>query len=73
MSPIPSFEYEKLSGERAVVSVMNFTRRDAEEFLDLAERIPIRLETERFSLGDANEALLRVKRGQVRGAAVLEI
>jgi len=73
MSPIPSFEYEKLSGERAVVSVMNFTRRDAEEFLDLAERIPIRVETERFSLGDANEALLRVKRGQVRGAAVLEI
>src|SRR6266508_13159 len=73
MSPIPSFPYELLYGERRVVGVTNYTRRDAEEFLDLAARIPIRAQTEIFPLEKANEALLRVKRGEVRGAAVLEI
>lgn len=73
MSPIPSFEYERLYGERRVVGVTNYTRRDAEELLAAAARIPIRAETESYSLGDANETLLRVKRGQVRGAAVLEV
>ena len=73
MSPIPSFAYEKLYGERRVVGVTNYTRRDAEEFLALAARIPIRARTEIFPLERANEALLRVKRGQVRGAAVLSV
>jgi propanol-preferring alcohol dehydrogenase len=73
MSPIPSFEYEKLYGERVVRSVMNYTRRDAEEFLELAAQIPVRAETELFPLEEANEALLRVKRGEIRGAAVLTI
>jgi propanol-preferring alcohol dehydrogenase len=73
MSPIPSLDYEKLYGERVVRSVMNFTRRDAEEFLALAARIPIHAETETYGLEDANRALQRVKRGEVRGAAVLAI
>jgi len=73
MSPIPTFPYDLLYGERRVLGVMNFTRRDAEEFLELASRIPIRAETEVFPLEEANEALLRIKRGQVRGAAVLEV
>ncbi|HSP95280.1 MAG TPA: zinc-dependent alcohol dehydrogenase family protein [Thermoanaerobaculia bacterium] len=73
MSPIPSFSYEMLYRERSVVGVTNYTRRDAEEFLELASRIPVRAETETFPLEGANEALLRVKRGEVRGAAVLEI
>lgn len=73
MSPIPSFEYGKLYGERAVRSVMNFTRRDAREFLELAARIPVRAETEIFPLDQANEALVRVAQGSVRGAAVLAI
>jgi alcohol dehydrogenase, propanol-preferring len=73
MSPIPSFSYEMLYGERSVVGVTNYTRRDAEEFLELAARIPIRAETETFRLEKANDALLRVKRGEVSGAAVLEI
>ncbi|MGH9317332.1 MAG: zinc-dependent alcohol dehydrogenase family protein [Thermoanaerobaculia bacterium] len=71
MSPIPSFEYRTLYGERTVRSVMNYTRQDAIEFLELAARIPIRAATECFPLEEANEALLRVKRGQVHGAAVL--
>lgn len=73
MSQIPSFEYETLYGERAVRSVMNYTRRDAEEFLELAARIPVRSTSEFFLLQEANEALLRVKRGQIHGAAVLVI
>ena len=73
MTPIPSFDFELLSGERAVRSVTNFTRQDALEFLDLAARIPLEPETHEFPLRAANEALSKVKRGQVRGAAVLVI
>jgi len=73
MSPIPTLDYERLYGERMIRSVMNYTRRDAEEFLELAARIPVRAEVELFSLEQANDALLRVKRGEVHGAAVLEI
>ena len=73
MSAIPSFSYETLYGERAVRSVMNFTRKDAEEFLELARRIPVVARIESHPLDEANEALLRVKRGEVRGAAVLVI
>ncbi len=73
MSPIPSFPYEVLYGERTVRSVMNYTRKDAEEFLALAARIPVRAEIESWPLEDANRALLAVKRGEVRGAAVLEV
>jgi propanol-preferring alcohol dehydrogenase len=71
MSPIPSFPYSELAGERAVCSVMNFTRKDAEEVLALAAEIPVRAEVETYALEDANEALLRIERGAVRGAAVL--
>lgn len=73
MSPIPAFPYATLYGERGVRSVMNFTRRDAEEFLALAARIPVRAEVEAFALEAAGEALLRIQRGEVRGAAVLTI
>jgi propanol-preferring alcohol dehydrogenase len=73
MTPIPALDYEKLYGERVVRSVTNSTRRDAEEFLELAGRIPIRAETVLFDLEQANEALVRVKRGEIRGAAVLKI
>lgn len=73
MSPIPSFDYEKLYGERVITGVTNFTRKDAEEFLEIAARIPVRAETVTFGLEEANEALLRVKRGEVTGAAVLTV
>ena len=71
MSSIPSFEFEKLAGERVVRSVMNYTRRDGDEFLALAASIPIRAATEISPLAEANAALLSVKRASVRGAAVL--
>ena len=72
MSPIPTFPYETLYGERSVRSVMNYTRKDAEEFLELAARIPVRAEIESLPLADANRALLGVKRRKIRGAAVLD-
>jgi len=71
MSDIPSFPYELLWGERVVRSVANLTRRDGEEFLALAPRVPVRTHVERFPLERANEALDRLRRGDVRGAAVL--
>ena len=71
MSDIPAFPYEWLWGERVVRSVANLTRRDGNEFLALAPRIPIRTEAEIYPLEQANEALARLRSGQVRGAAVL--
>ena len=71
MSDIPSFPYEILWGERMVRSVANLTRRDGEEFLALAPLVPVRTEVELFPLHQANEALERLRRGLIRGAAVL--
>jgi alcohol dehydrogenase, propanol-preferring len=71
MSPIPEFDYDLLWGERVVRSVANLTRADGHEFLALAPKVPVRTEIERFALEDANEALLRMKSGDLRGAAVL--
>ena len=71
MSRIPSFPYEILWEERVVRSVANLTRRDGEEFLDLAGRLPLRIAAEPLSLTRANEGLDRLRSGRVRGAAVL--
>ncbi len=71
MSPIPSFPYDILWGERTVRSVANLTRRDGDEFLALAPLVPVRTETVAFPLGQANEALDRLRSGRLRGAAVL--
>ena len=73
MSDIPSFPYARLWGERVVRSVANLTRVDGEEFLALAPRVPVRTEVEEFPLEQANEALDRLRRGQIRGAAVLRV
>jgi propanol-preferring alcohol dehydrogenase len=71
MSDIPSFPYELLWGERVLRSVANLTRRDGEEFLALAPRVPVRTQVEAFPLERANEALDKLCRGDVRGALVL--
>ena len=73
MSDIPSFPYELLWGERAIRSVANLTRADGDEFLALAPTIPVRTEVETFPLEEANEALDRLRRGSLSGAAVLVI
>lgn len=71
MSPIPAFPYELLWGERSIISVTNLTRRDGEEFLELAPRIPIRTEVQVFPLDQANEALDALRSGWITGAGVL--
>jgi propanol-preferring alcohol dehydrogenase len=73
MSDIPAFPYELLWGERSVRSVANLTRRDGEEFLALAPRVPVRTEVEEYPLEAANLALDRLRSGRVRGAAVLRV
>jgi propanol-preferring alcohol dehydrogenase len=71
MSDIPSFPYELLWGERILRSVANLTRRDGEEFLALAPRVPVRTQVETFPLEQANDALEKLRSGAVRGALVI--
>jgi propanol-preferring alcohol dehydrogenase len=71
MSPIPSFDYDLLWGERIVRSVANLTRGDGRDFLSLAPEVPVQTEVEVYPLEGAREALTRLKAGEVRGAAVL--
>jgi propanol-preferring alcohol dehydrogenase len=73
MSDIPSFPYEILWSERVLRSVANLTRKDAQEFLALAPKIPIRTEVEAFPLSAANDALNAVRSGKINGAAVLVV
>lgn len=73
MSDIPSFPYRLLWGERSIRSVANLTRRDGEEFLAIAPKVPVYNQVQRYSLEQANEALADLKEGRVQGAAVLSI
>ncbi len=71
MSAVPEFPYALLWGERSVRSIANLTRRDGEEFLAIAPQAGVRTAVETFRLEAANEAVHRVRAGQVQGAAVL--
>jgi propanol-preferring alcohol dehydrogenase len=73
MSDIPSFPYADLWEERSITSVANLTRRDGQEFLDLAPRVPVQTKTETFPLEQANTALYRFRAGELTGTAVLTI
>jgi alcohol dehydrogenase, propanol-preferring len=71
MSDIPSFPYELLWSERTLRSVANLTRRDGEEFLELAPRVPVRTQVEAFALERSSDALDKLRRGDVQGALVI--
>ena len=71
MSDIPSFPYEILWEERSLRSVANLTRDDAREFLALAPKASVKTTVVPMPLGEANEALERLRRGELTGAAVL--
>ena len=73
MSDVPGFPYELLWGERVVRSVANLSRRDGEEFLALAPRVPVRTQVRSFALEEANEAIEHLRRGEVHGSAVLHL
>lgn len=71
MSEIPAFPYDILWMERSIRSVANLTRRDGEEFLALAPKVPVRTSVETLPLDQANQALDRLRAGKVDGALVL--
>jgi propanol-preferring alcohol dehydrogenase len=71
MSDIPQFPYEILWGERRVCSVANLTRQDGRDFIELAQRVPVRTTVTPYPLARANEALAALREGALTGAAVL--
>lgn len=71
MSDIPAFPYADLWGERSIRSVANLTRQDGLDFLALAPKVPVHTSVTAFRLEEANEALERLRRGELQGAAVL--
>ena len=73
MTDIPSFPYIDLWEERVITSVANLTRRDGEEFFDIAPGVPIKTKTETFGLEQANMALEEFRSGKLKGTAVLTI
>jgi alcohol dehydrogenase, propanol-preferring len=73
MSDIPSFPYVDLWQERVICSVANLTRRDGEEFLKVAPRVPVKTKVETFSLEEANTALEKFRAGKLDGNAVLKV
>lgn len=71
MTDIPSFPYEILYGERRVVSVANLTRKDGEEFLALAPKVPVRTTVTTYPLDQAEQALADLRAGRFEGSAVI--
>ncbi len=71
MSDIPSFPYRLLWEERELRSVANLERRDGDELLALAPQVPVRTAVETVPLERANDALDRLRAGDVEGALVL--
>src|SRR5216110_1129530 len=73
MTDIPSFPYVDLWEERVIMSVANLTRRDGDEFFEIAPRVPVITKTQTFPLEQANTALDRFRAGELNGTAVLTI
>src|SRR6185369_6066766 len=73
MSPIPSFDYSLIYGERTIRSVANNTRADGREFLLEAAHIPVRTHVQTFAFEQVNEALIALKHDAIRGAGVVTL
>jgi len=71
MTDIPSFPYDDLWGERSIRSVANLTRKDGEEFLALAPKVPVRTTVTTYPLDDAEQALADLRAGRFEGSAVI--
>lgn len=59
--------------EKEIKSVANISRKDVAEFLELAEKIPIKPEVQEYKFEEANQALIDLKQGRIKGAKVLVI
>jgi len=69
---VPEFDYDTLLwGDRQIRSVANMTVGVAPDFIALATEIVLRPKVTVFSLDQANEALMAIKRDAVDGAAVI--
>ncbi len=73
MSDIPAIPYKYLWGERIIRSVANLTRADAIEFLDMAEKVDLHMQTQTYPLAEANQAIADFRNGRTNGAAVLTV
>jgi propanol-preferring alcohol dehydrogenase len=71
MSDIPSFPYEDLWHERTIRSIANLTRRDGEEFIALAPKVPVRTTITKYPLEQAETALADLRAGRFEGTAVI--
>jgi alcohol dehydrogenase, propanol-preferring len=59
--------------EKEIKSVANVTRADVREFLRLAAEVPLEPKVQEYELTEANQALVELKRGDVKGAKVLRV
>jgi propanol-preferring alcohol dehydrogenase len=73
MSPVPAMEYSLLYQEKGIRSVANSTREDVRELLAIAAEMPIKTEVETFPWLEANLALGKLKKGEIRGSGVLDM
>ncbi|MBV9934647.1 MAG: zinc-dependent alcohol dehydrogenase family protein, partial [Actinobacteria bacterium] len=71
MTDIPSFPYDDLWQERSIRSVANLTRKDGEELLALAPKVPIRTSITTYDLDHAEDALADLRAGRFEGSAVI--
>ncbi|SDP96960.1 alcohol dehydrogenase, propanol-preferring [Mucilaginibacter sp. OK268] len=71
MTEIPAFSYDLIWGERIIQSVANLTRQDGLDFFNILKTIPVHTQTTVFPLARANEAIEKLRKGQISGAAVL--
>ncbi|MBA7708272.1 hypothetical protein ES703_117165 [subsurface metagenome] len=73
MTPIEIKDYNLVWMERSIKSLANVTRQDGLEFLSLAQKIGIKTKVEVFAFDKLPDALILVKKGQVKGNAVIQI
>lgn len=73
MSEIPAFSYDLLYGERSIRSVTNLTRKDGNDFFELASKFPIKTHITLYPLEKANDALQDLKDGKFEGSAVIKV
>lgn len=73
MSPITIRDYNHIWMERSIISLANISRRDGEEFLEIAFKKGIKSHYETFGFDDLPEVMIRVKEGRIKGNAVIWI
>jgi propanol-preferring alcohol dehydrogenase len=71
-SPLPGMDYSLIYGERVITSVTNSTRNDVKKLLEFAEKMHFHIQTETYSLSEANQVLQLLKQSRIKASAVLK-